>query len=263
MDPAIVVALITSGLALIGTAYTAYAQRRSEAQRLLLQARLDEQRILLESRLEQERAEKTKAELARELMGRYRNPLLGAAYDLQGRLWNIVRQGFLDVYYQRGTPDEQDYARNHILYVLAEYLGWVEIVRRDVQFLDLGAEEENRRLMEHLELVRQQLATDMMDPVFRVFRGQQRAIGELMMRSAEAGDERRECMGYANFVKRLCDDETFARWFARLRQDVDLLAREPKRHDERLRALQHALIDLIALLDPLAERTPMAKRQKL
>jgi hypothetical protein len=57
----------------------------------------------LASRLEEERAAKTKAELLSELMARYRDPLLQAAFDLQSRIYNIVEQGFLQTYYCNGT----------------------------------------------------------------------------------------------------------------------------------------------------------------
>ena len=67
----------------------------------------------------------------RELVRAYRNPLLRAAYDLQSRIWN-VHGGF------RGRGDtEQDYVVTNTLYVLAEFFGWLEIVRRELQFLDL------------------------------------------------------------------------------------------------------------------------------
>src|SRR4051812_1080099 len=77
-----------------------------------------------------------KADTVQELLGRYRDPLLSAAYDLQSRFYNIARRDFLGVYYQRGDLDALS-AENTTLWIVGQYFGWVEILRREVQFLDL------------------------------------------------------------------------------------------------------------------------------
>jgi hypothetical protein len=80
--------------------------------------------------------------------------------------------------------------------------------------------------------------------------------------SGQAGAERLECLGYATFVTRQSDPE-FARWFAQLRDDIDLLASEPGRHLDRLVSLQHGLVELIDFLDPEHTRLPAYDREKL
>jgi hypothetical protein len=66
--------------------------------------------------------------------------------------------------------------------------------------------------------------------VFRLFRRQQRAIGELMMvPTGEAHGPRHECMAYTAFCAKLDGDEVFAGWFARLRADVDSCSRTSRR----------------------------------
>ena len=72
-------------------------------------------------------------------MSRYREPLLRAASDLQSRIYDIVGQKFLACHLQQGGPADQEYACRNTMFVFAEYLGWVEILRRGVQFLDLDA----------------------------------------------------------------------------------------------------------------------------
>jgi hypothetical protein len=137
--------------------------------------------------------------------------LLWAAFDLQSRVFNMVAQGFLQVYLAGGTPDEKEYARNNTMFVLAEYLRWVELVRRHVQVLDLGeSPKDNRTLVDHLSKISGALNTDSLPPPFRVFRGEQRAIGELMI-----NDDSKEpaCIGYAKFCVRLTRDSSFASWF--------------------------------------------------
>jgi hypothetical protein len=216
----------------------------------------------LASRLEEEQRAKTKAELLSELMARYRDPLLQAAFDLQSRIYNIVEQGFLRTHYRNGTESTKQYARENTLYVLADFLGWVEILRREVRFLELGDEVANRAWTERLVAVRLTLLSDRYSPRFRLFNGQQRAIGEIMIKD-DADDARLETVGYAGFIA--CQQKPeFDRWFVDLRADIDALANEPDAgHEERLVALQGALVELIDLLDPNQVRFQSSDRRRL
>ena len=238
---AIVLALLAGALSLLNSVYT----------------------TRLANRLEEERRAKTKAELLADLMARYRDPLLQAAFDLQSRIYNIVQQGFLQTHYCNGSDSTREYARENTLFVLADYLGWVEILRREVQFLDLGDEVANRAWTERLLAVRSALLTDRFSPRFRLFNGQQRAIGEIMIKRDGGEDERPETEGYAGFLARQREPE-FARWFTDLRADIDALATEPGAdHEERLVAVQQALVSLIDLLDPDQVRIQGSERRRL
>jgi hypothetical protein len=208
--------------------------------------------VRLAHRLEEQREIRSKSDMVDRLMSKYRNPLLRSAYDLQGRLYNIVKLDFLRKYYLEGSPSEKEYARENTLHVLGEYLGWVEILRREVQFLDLLDVERNRQFSKKLGEIAELFLTDKLDPAFRVFRGEQRALGEIMMLPAPASNgvaAVQGCIGYASFVAKRSDPK-FGRWFEKLEQDLELLAKEPHHHEERLVGLQHALIDLIDYLDP-------------
>jgi hypothetical protein len=192
-----------------------------------------------------------------ELLSRYRDPLLGAAFDLQSRLYNIVRLDFLEDYFGSSEPGAREYARDSTLWLIGQYLGWTEILRREVQFLDLGEASENRRLQARLQRVTQAFATDdeALTPVFRLFRGEQRAIGELMIAPADANG-RVACLGYADFSVRV-RREPLQPWFVRLEQDLERIAGMP--YDcPRLVHLQRALVGLVDLLDPERIRYPDA-----
>lgn len=192
-----------------------------------------------------------------ELLSRYRDPLLGAAFDLQSRLYNIVRLDFLEDYFGSPEPGAREYARDSTLWLIGQYLGWTEILRREVQFLDLGEASANRRLQGRLQRVAQAFATDdeALTPVFRLFRGEQRAIGELMIAPADAHG-RVTCLGYADFSVRVRRDP-LRPWFARLEQDLVRIAAMP--YDcPRLVHLQRSLVDLVDLLDPERIRYPDA-----
>lgn len=223
--------------------------------------------MVIAGRIEEQRRERTKAELLQDLMSRYRDPLLRAAFDLQSRLYNIVKQSFLAEYYASDDAEVRHYACENTLFVIAEYLGWVEILRREVRFLDLGDELSNREWVVRLDAIRHTLLTDdYPDPILRLFNGQQRAIGEIMAEpaanSAQAGEGRLQCIGYAAFVARQSKPE-FARWFTQLRGDVGVLASEPEGHLDRVVALQHGLVELIDFLDPEHTRLPPYDREKL
>lgn len=246
------VSLITAAVALLSVVLSTRAARAT--------ARLQHE-------LEMRRSRESKEELVATLMARYREPLVRAAFDLQSRIYNIVAQAFLVDFYLRGSAVEQEYAVRNTLFVFADYLGWVEILRRDVQFLDLGDVERNRKLADRLDAVSEVLGNSrtIKDPAFRLFRGQQRALGEVMIEAMGANDSapRGRCMGYAGFVARLEADPAFARWFAQLAADIQSSPQDPKAHCERLVPLQHALIDLIDFLDDPPVRFSSAQRTRL
>jgi hypothetical protein len=236
---AVAVAALSGALAIANTVYTTRVSRRVA---------------------EQERAA-SKAERLEALMSRYRDPLLYSAFDLQSRIWNIVEKRFLEIHYNGRREDEREYARDNTLYVFAEYLGWAELLRREIRFLDLGDDTRNAAWTSRLDAVRRSLLTDAFAPPFRLFRGQQRAIGELMITSGSA-DGGSDVLGFATFTRRLSEPD-FARWFAGLREDIDRVAREPDRHEHRLRALQNALVALIEFLDPTHIRLPGSDLSRL
>ncbi|MFE1313625.1 hypothetical protein [Streptomyces sp. NPDC058755] len=96
----------------------------------------------------------------RDVMARHRDPLLWAAFDLQSRLFNIVDRRFLLAYYANGSERKRAYASRSTLHVLAEYLGQVELLRRRIQFLDLGNRHVNRTIVGHLMTISNVLNDD-------------------------------------------------------------------------------------------------------
>lgn len=215
---------------------------------------------MLEHALAEQRHRESKAEQAQEVLSRYREPLLLAAFNLQTRLHNAVGGDYLPRYLRHEDSDERRYARDYTVYVLAEYLCWVEIIRRELRFLDLGDDESNRTFNRHLMAVGKMFSTMRFPQHFRLFKGQQRAIGELVMVAGANG--RSDSMTYPAFCSRLDNDAEFGRWFARLRSDVDEVVAHDRAGNERLLRAQHALIDLIDFLDPSHARIPQ-NRAKL
>jgi len=174
---------------------------------------------------------------AEEVLARYREPLAEAAFDLQSRLYNIL---CLDFFAKFGGDHERcEIAESTTLFRLAQYLGWTEILRRDIQFLSFPEADDTRRVS-HLQFeIRRRLLTDGYGPTMMVWSDEQRAIGEQMI-VEEHGKVL--CMGYARFH---ADYPTrFAPWCERLRVDLRSSAAT-----DRLRDVQHLLCELVETLD--------------
>jgi len=195
--------------------------------------------------LQQKRDVRLKAEQAQELVSKYREPLAHACFELQSKLYNILKLGLLKSYYLSGSENEKDYAVQHTLFVIAQFLAWNEIILREIQFLDVGEVESTRQLSELNEKIVVSFLSSEYGNVFRIFRGEQRAIAEKMIRSENGS---LSCIGYASFVE--AQEKDFRRWFNQLEKDIDFLAKHLTEHSERLVRLQHALIDLLGYLDP-------------
>lgn len=205
---------------------------------------------------------------AEELATRFREPLLQAAFHLETRIYNIIELDFFGRFLGAdSTQPEKEYAVLNTMYVFAQYFGWNEILLRESQFLDPRNDQRNRVVVAGLEAVRAAFADSIgiQDRCFRFFRGEQRAIGEVMLVRTEAPKAeapRWECLGYAAFVQSL-EDGQMARWFRSLQKDIEDIGSDVARCDRRLRLVHHRLMDIIDVLDPHARRVPGQLRERL
>jgi hypothetical protein len=241
MSGAVVVALISAAVAVCSAGVTAFTAVRS---------------IRLQHALTLERAQLDRQQASEEVVRRYREPLLLAAFDLQARICNIVRDGFLVRHLGSADPAEREYARVSTLYRIGDYFGWTEILRRGLQFLDLGDDRRTSDLAELLAQVSRTFSDTARYPagVFCLFRDEQRAVGEIMLQPADQDPRHWQCIGYATFTARLQADPGFSRWFQRLSTQTGAIAAPGPGQLDRLIAVQRALIDLIEFLDPSALR---------
>ncbi|WP_020533539.1 hypothetical protein [Flexithrix dorotheae] len=243
MDIKIVVVLISGAIALLSAILGIYNQNKITT--------LNHQ-FNLQSR------ELDKKEEFEKLLSRYRDPLLRATCDFQSRLYNIIQIGFLKIHYDR-SERERDYAINNTLFVTAEYLGWIEIIRTEIQFLDLGENSLTKNFNEIIERISHIFLSAKYDLTYRLLRGEQRAIGEIMI---EKSDQRLLCIGYAEFRDKM-NDSKFSFWFDTLVASIEVLAKNPESKLKRMIMLQHALIDLIDFLDPDSIRVSANRRSKI
>ncbi|MEV3984374.1 hypothetical protein [Nonomuraea sp. NPDC049758] len=72
----------------------------------------------------------------------------------------------------------------------------------------------------------------------------------------------RWCRGYAEFTRKVQDDDEFRDWTQELFQHIENAAHSPDGATERLVRMQHQLVELIDLLDPDQARFPASERTR-
>jgi hypothetical protein len=250
MKVELLVALIAGAVALASAVGTIWSSMRN-AERSNANAKDIEQ-----LKIDNERR-KAEAERQREI-SRFSEPLARSAYDLQSRLYNILRQGLINVYLTQGNDREKSYVIDNTVFLIGQYLCWTELVRSEIQFIPLGASSETRELVRLQDTIYALWGTDLHPPLLRIFAGEQRAVGEALIQTTARGQE---CMGYGVFLKTF--DKGVNPLIDLLRADVMALDSGLGQATERLERLQHALIDLLKMLDPEYLRFPENRRSKV
>lgn len=216
-----------------------------------------------------------------DVVAKYRDPLHLAAEDLSFKLGNIIDNDFAWWMTEAAGRARQEYAMMHTSFLFGQLFCWLYILRRETQFLlpSTHYDAESRALRIVLNKIKQTLRTSKDNSPFAILTGEQEAIGELMMtrdvnfpesetKTGEgvtvvySGGQCR-CIGYASFVQRWKKDAEFRGWFKHIVTGLRVLTsatqappsstRLPMMQfppDERLRRLQHQLVDLIECLDP-------------
>ena len=186
---------------------------------------------------------------AEELLKKFSEPLATAAFDLQSRCYNIVSKGFFRRFgsHHERFPD----AVMTTLFRFAQYFGWAEILRREIQYLSFPNKDDQTKVVSRtLGEIAGCLASSDDDERLMMWVDEQRAIGERMIDDEHASGPR--CLGYAAF----CDayDERFAQLFERVVHDVAAPGSEA-----RLAKAQHKLCHLVWVLDPAGRRYDKAR----
>jgi hypothetical protein len=243
MELSLQVALVSGGFAVLSTLLSL----RNGVRTRQAMTQVETLRILDERRFQKEAT-----------VSRYREPLARAVYDLQSRLYNILRQNLIWVYFNNGDKREQLYVVENTVFLIAQYFAWTEIIRKHIQLLDLGGDEQTQRLAHLQDDMHGLFLTDSWGKQFRVFAGEQRAIGEKMIQESNGAHD---CIGYASFLE--ADFGKTSALVDYLRDDVRSLAAGIDEAAPRLTAIQSSLIDLLGFLDPQFIRFPATRRTKL
>jgi hypothetical protein len=218
MDPAVVIALIALAGSIFSTLATVFGPP-------VFQARREAQAVL----------------------SRHREPLLAAAYELQSRLHNILCNRFVENYVLGARSSKQDAALESTLYVFAQFFGWREIIRREIQFLRFSEDQETREVSRILRDIGETFLSDRYGRQFMIWRVEQRGLGERMIVNTNGTPT---CMGYATFVD---ERGTMKEWLEPLERDLRDIGQDGS---ERLKKLQHLLLELVQRLDKDRTRYP-------
>ncbi|KAK4493647.1 hypothetical protein PRZ48_014832 [Zasmidium cellare] len=182
------------------------------------------------------------------LTNKYRDPLTLSAFDLQSRLFGLV-DGNLLVYLL--DDSKRALVKSYTAFLVGQYFSWVYIFRRQAQFLRFSTDTKNKELNRIMDSITKEFIDDTpREELFMLWKGQQMAIGEVM---TLCEDGQLYCMGFAQFTKRYEDDEDFRQWFKSIDEDILFLDQAIRGNNleaaNKLRRLQHLLIDLVSLLD--------------
>jgi hypothetical protein len=245
MQTELIIATVSAVVALSSAAIAIRGQLKAAQ----LTAELDRAAKTEERRLASEKA-----------VSKYREPLARAAYDLQSRLYNLLAGNLIEKYLLAGDDREKSYVVNNTVFVIAQYFAWTEIIRREIQYIDLGDDKQTQRLARLQDTIYALWQRDSKFPskLLRVWAGEQRALGESMIREGPRGPE---CIGYGEFLQKLKSEDSTGLLRA-LESEIKVLRKLTPEQRPRLVALQNALIDLLAFLDPNNIRHPADRRAK-
>ncbi|CAG8978295.1 hypothetical protein HYALB_00010294 [Hymenoscyphus albidus] len=203
---------------------------------------------------------------AKALIHKYRDPLTLAAFDLQSRLYGLVQ---LDLLHYHEDEEKKNLIYLYSAFLVGQYLSWTYILRRQGQFLNLSTDKSNnlnKRLDEVLSTITNEFSLDNRqgENPWMLWRGQQMAIGELMTKEEQG---QLYCMGFAAFAHRYNTEPEFKHWFHSIEDGISMLvdarAKQNRIATYRLRRVQHLLIDLVNLLDPVRLQSSANKQHKV
>lgn len=184
------------------------------------------------------------------LMDRYRGPLLHAAYDLQSRIYNLVLNYAVDIYFiqDKGDGSEKEYFIKNTTFLIAQYFAWAEIIRNEIQFIEF----DDTNYTKKLAILQDGLCTAWQNNSrgdLSIWAGEQRGIGELMI---EVKSGRQQCIGYSTFLNLLNNSED--KLLLNLETRVQGYLNSNAKYSFRLVSVQNSLIDIIGFLDPKNKR---------
>jgi len=189
---------------------------------------------------------------AKKALDKYQEPLIAAAFELQARIYNILQLRFVEKYISNEEAGKRDGAINSTLYVFAQFFGWGEIIRREVQYLRFSRDQRTREVGRLLRDIGETFLADSYGPQFMIWRLEQRGIGERMIESANG---QMACFGYASFVKHR---STMDEWLTPIQCELENIQDGGRR---RLTDLQHKLVELVRQLDDKKKRYPFELKE--
>lgn len=205
------------------------------------------------------------------LYGKYRDPIVLSAIELAMRLNEACSEHPAEFLARRilscTSPEPSHssvrdpyyfrYKFQSTIYRFAAFLGWLELYRQDLVFLNSRGSKKNTALQKLLNEIREDFAAGTLNCAkdwdcwsdALIFREDQRAVGEAMITSVNGI---RTVMGYGAFVTMFEDTTSVGnKW---LRVVTNFLIDPKKEKDFRLVRYQRLIIHLVDLVRTLDER---------
>jgi len=204
--------------------------------------------IRLQHRLEAEREQRAEQKSALAAASRVYEPLAQAAAELQSRIYNIVKTGWVPLVER--YQGHGDYVTTSTAFLFAHYFGWIE-ARRQAVLTSTGEGARDALVVSAINDVRQTLRGSGHHEGFLFFNVEQRAIGELMYgwdTIPDTGVRLPRVDGYAAFRRRYREDPSFRQWFASVDRGIEIV--ETEENYGRLIEIHAELLELIKVLDP-------------
>lgn len=192
------------------------------------------------------------------VLDKYREFICVSAYELQGRIHNILIRKLFD-YADSENNSYSNNVRLYTVYLIGQFFAWKEILRKEMHYLDFREGKEEISLLENLDSLETLFSSDKVGGgMFMIFRGEQRAIGECMMVFHDVTSTY-QCIGYSKFIELLEDDKCKI-WLSILTDNIERAISEYRKNNNfksvRLSDIQSKLIDLLNTLDPDLKRFP-------
>lgn len=203
MDPGVTTALFGAGAAIVVSITSALFTARGASSVRRHDADMEALRAELSKASRRESAE----EDALRIVETYRRPLLAAAVELKRRLGNVLHNAFL--VYLRTDSRRSHVALLSTAYRLSAFLGWRELLARQMTYLRYEDSERTTKVLALLEDVSTQFASDNLEfepaGCLMLWKDEQRAIGGLMLNATGTG-----VVGFEDFVAHY--ETTFEPW---------------------------------------------------
>jgi hypothetical protein len=238
MNTDLAVAILSGAVALVSLGITLWHSSRQARRDRDEKGRVDEKLEHLRHDLDEKVRQQDRLLAAREVIDRYQRPLLAAAYQLERRLDNIRHRGFLG--YLKADGHRAQVALTGTLYRFAAYLGWRELLTRELTYLEFEYSERTSNVLDQLDEVRAKLSSSRFDRQrLMLWTEEQSAIGGLMLKTNGTPG----IIGFETFFEAY--EDRFLDWFGSFAEDLAGIGSS----STRLRELETSLRKLIDTLD--------------
>ena len=144
MEAAIWAALVAGATGVVTGGLGLYSSRLQAGREDRRQERIKR----LENDLAESRGDRERHLQAEAVLARYRDPLITATFELQDRLQNLLRPSGQNVLVYLRVEDRAELAITSTLFRFAQYFGWTEVIRREIQFLQFDATAATRKVQD-------------------------------------------------------------------------------------------------------------------